>query len=616
MQTTQLNRVGIQTSIVDFVKDHWGLEIEAKDIHLENTREEFEGDVTLIVFPLVKILKKNPDLIGQSIGEFLVNQYVEIESYHLIKGFLNLIFGREYWLDLLRSKMALPGFGQAESQDKTVLVEFCSPNTNKPLHLGHIRNILIGDAVSRILTSCGYGVKKVQIVNDRGIAICKSMLAWQLFGENQTPESTQTKGDHFVGDYYVLFENRFKEEYKAWQTSAVAESIFLEKCKEGQSRDQFFSDFKNEYFNVYSVLGAQVKKMLLDWESGDEVTRALWSKMNEWVYQGFELTYRSLGVFFDKLYYESNTYLLGKKWILEGLEKDLFIQKEDGSVWVDLRDAGWDEKILLRSDGTSVYITQDIGTVMEREKDFSPFKMIYVVADEQNYHFEVLFKTLGKLLYPKASQLYHLSYGMVELPSGRMKSREGTVVDADDLIAEVVEEASLSSQQKDSGFFSSPQEKEVLDRMVGLGALKYYMLKVHPKRKMIFNPTESLDLQGNTGPYIQNAYVRIKSILRKAGPFNSFENPSNLSAQELDLIKQMSYFESVLLESSQQLDPSILAGFAYALAKKFHKYYHDTAILATKEDALRNFRLFLIETLSSVLEKSMNLLGIEMPEKM
>jgi arginyl-tRNA synthetase len=616
MHTISPHKEEIAKSIVACIHQQWQIDINEKELHLEITREEFVGDITLVVFPLVKILRKSPDYIGETIGTYLIENLDFLENFNLIKGFLNLKLKNSFWLNFLNEYIASTQFGRLSKKEERILVEFCSPNTNKPLHLGHIRNILIGDSISKILDFCGYDVKKVQIINDRGIAICKSMLAWKLYGENKTPDSVAMKGDHFVGYYYVLFENKFKEEYKEWQTTNVAQKLFTDKGRENQSKERFFLDFKNDYFNTYSTLGNQVKNMLLEWEEGKEDTRNLWDKMNQWVYQGFDKTYESLGVSFDKLYYESNTYLLGKKWILDGLEKQLFIQKDDGSVWVDLKDSGWDEKILLRNDGTSVYITQDIGTVFEREKDFSPTKMIYVVADEQNYHFEVLFKTLEKLQYAKSSQLYHLSYGMVELPSGRMKSREGTVVDADDLIAEVIEEASSSSMQKDSNFFSSIEEKHLLDQMVGLGALKYYILKVHPKKKMIFNPVESLDLQGNTGPYIQNAYVRIRSILRKSGNFTAVNTPTQISDQEVDLIKSMSYFQSVVLEAAQQLDPSLLSSFSYTLAKKFHKYYHDTAILATKEDELRNFRLYLIHNLSTVLEKSMNLLGIQMPEKM
>lgn len=606
----------LQNELAVIINGLFSTGIKPEDLTVELTRSEFEGDYTLVIFPLVKALKVKPQELAEVIGSAVLNKLDYIEKYSSVGGFLNFKFRSEFWLDMLESHLSKKDYGRGDSINSTLLIEYCSPNTNKPLHLGHIRNVLIGWSMYEILTFYGYNVIKTQIINDRGVAICKSMLAWQKFGNNATPESTGIKSDHFVGDYYVTFEKKLKEEYGAWQNTEGL-SVYQSRGKEGESADDFFKRYKNDYFNHISELGAEVREMLLKWENGDEEVIALWKKMNGWVYEGFEETYKKIGIDFDKLYYESDTYLLGKKYIEEGLEKGVFYRKEDGSVWVDLTDEGLDEKILLRSDGTSVYITQDIGTALVRDEEFNPSSMIYVVADEQNYHFEVLFKTLKKLGYPHYDKLYHLSYGMVELPSGRMKSREGTVVDADDLMEEVKAVAAQSAFEKGdlSGF--SEEEQNDLFAKVGSAALKYFILKVQPKKKMIFNPEESVDLQGNTGPYIQNAYVRIKSILRKAGQTGEYDLSKVMPDElETDLIKHIYLFKSVVEEAASTYDPSAIAGYNYQLAKKLHKYYHDVPILSDTDVNTKNFRLFLIGVIADVLEKGMKLLGIEMPERM
>lgn len=606
----------LQNELAEIINDLFSINMKPEELTVELTRSEFEGDYTLVLFPLVKPLKTKPQDLAEAIGNAILPKLDYIEKYSSVGGFLNLKFKSDFWLDMLDKHLSQKDYGRGQEKDASVMIEYCSPNTNKPLHLGHIRNVLIGWSMYEILTFYGYNVVKTQIINDRGVAICKSMLAWQKYGNNETPASTNQKSDHFVGDYYVTFETKLKEEYKAWQESEGL-TIYQSKKKEDESEETFFKRYKNDYFNHISILGAEVREMLINWENGDKETLDLWNKMNGWVYEGFNETYKNIGIDFDKLYYESDTYLLGKKYIEDGLEKGVFYQKEDGSVWVDLTDEGLDEKILLRSDGTSVYITQDIGTALLRDQDFNPSSMIYVVADEQNYHFEVLFKTLKKLGYPNYEKLYHLSYGMVELPSGRMKSREGTVVDADDLMAEVKKIASESAAEKGDLSAFTKEEQEDLFSKVGLAALKYFILKVQPKKKMIFNPEESVDLQGNTGPYIQNAYVRIKSILRKAGETKAFDKSAiQMDELEIDLVKYLYLFESVVEEAATTYDPSAIAGYNYQLAKKLHKYYHDTPILSDANQNTKNFRLFLIGVIADILEKGMKLLGIQMPERM
>ena len=548
----------------------------------------------------------------------MVEQVEQIESYNVIKGFLNLVVKDQYWIEFLQDINSQTNYGQQATNGEKVMVEFSSPNTNKPLHLGHIRNILLGWSTSRILEAAGYEVVRVQIVNDRGIAICKSMLAWEQFGEGETPNSSGIKSDHFVGKYYVLFEKKFQEEYKKWQQSEQGQAILNDKQKEGQDEAAFFKAYKNTYFNEYSELGKEAKAMLLKWEEGEETTIALWKKMNNWVYEGFDITYDNLGVHFDKLYYESDTYLLGKKTIEKGLESDIFYRKDDQSIWIDLEDAKLDHKLVLRSDGTSVYMTQDIGTAQLRYADYGVNKMVYVVADEQNYHFKVLFEIMKRLGEPYAEGMHHLSYGMVDLPSGRMKSREGTVVDADDLMAEVIEEARSNSSERGTLIDLSQEEQANIIRMIGLAALKYFIIRVNPQKRMTFDPKESVDMQGQTGPYIQNAYVRIQSVLRKAGEADLGEakNYTTLEAQEKDIILQLFEFPNVIQTAAKDFDPSAVAAFCYDLAKSYHKFYHDLQILKAPTPEAKAFRLMLSTELANVLKFGMDLLGIEMPHKM
>jgi arginyl-tRNA synthetase len=608
----------IQHHLTLAVKELYGLDISDNLLPITPTRKEFQGDFTVVTFPLTKLAKKKPDFIGEELGHILVRDLPQIDSFNVIQGFLNLSFVPSFWNAFVLSLQDNPTFGELPANGERVLVEFSSPNTNKPLHLGHIRNILIGWSVSKILKAAGFDVFNVQIINDRGIAICKSMLARKIWGAGKTPENTGIKGDFFVGSYYVLFEQKFQEEYAAWQLTTEAREVFESKKKEDQSELAFFKSYKDLYFNAYSELGKQAAEMLRNWEAGEEETIATWSKMNQWVYAGFDHTYQLLGVHFDKLYYESETYLLGKDIVQEGIEKSVFYKEADGSVWIDLTDVKLDKKVVLRKDGTSVYITQDLGTAELRYDDFKANKMIYVVADEQNYHFQVLFEIAKKLKVPYAEGLHHLSYGMVDLPTGKMKSREGTVVDADDLIAEVVLEARKNSEERGVLADLTDAERSEIIRKIGLAALKYFIIKVQPQKRMTFDPKESVDMQGQTGPYIQNAFVRIQSVLRKAGDFdaNIAENYLEFVLEEREIIQQLYQYPSVIEESALQYDPSAIANYAYALAKNYHRFYHEHSILKADDLAVRSFRLCMSKAVGSVLNHSMNLLGIEMPEKM
>ncbi|HMP29619.1 MAG TPA: arginine--tRNA ligase, partial [Saprospiraceae bacterium] len=474
-----------------------------------------------------------------------------------------------------------------------------------------------GWSCAKIFEANGYEIIKTQIINDRGIAICKSMLAWQKYGEGKTPLSENIKGDYFVGDYYVLFESKFKEEYLQWQNTAEAKDVFIKRADLSQTEETFYKEYKNEYFNNFSTLGGEARKMLIDWENGHEETVKLWRQMNQWVYDGFDITYKELGVTFDQLYYESDTYLLGKDAVQHGLKQGVFFQKDDGSIWVDLTDVGMDHKIVQRRDGTSVYITQDLGTAMMRYRDHKVDNMVYTVADEQDYHFQVLFEILKRLGEPYADGLYHLSYGMVELPDGKMKSREGTVVDADDLIAEVIQEAYNNTVERGEVAEMTSTEQEETIRKIGLGALKYFMIKVQPKKRMIFDPKESVDLHGQTGPYIQNAYVRIRSILRKNTlTITSFDTYSSIEPQEKVLLQLLMEYPQVLTQACKDYDPSAVANYCYSLAKEFHKFYHDVRILGAESEAAKGFRIHLCTIISDILQRSMALLGIEMPERM
>lgn len=595
-------------------------QIPAADIALTPTRREFQGDYTLVVFPFTKWVKKAPDAIAAELGAYLKEHLPVVADFNVVKGFLNLVLSDQVWNELLEDLYARPNHGRHPANGQKVMVEYCSPNTNKPLHLGHVRNILLGWSTSKILEAAGYEVVRVQIINDRGIAICKSMLAWQKYANGATPQSAGVKSDHFVGDYYVEFEKRFREEYAAWQQSLEADKVFETYQKEGQSREQFFKDFKDRYFNQYSILGREAADMLRRWEAGDPEVLALWQQMNQWVYDGFEQTYAQLGVSFDKYYYESDTYLLGKDIVEEGLQRGIFYREADGSVWINLEDAGMDKKVLQRSDGTSIYITQDLGTARQRYQEYGIERMVYVVADEQNYHFQVLFEVLKRMGEPYAHGLYHLSYGMVELPTGRMKSREGTVVDADDLIAEVTNVARANSQERGTLADLPPDEQEAIIRQIALAALKFHIIKVQPKKRMIFIPEESVDLQGQTGPYIQNAYVRIRSVLRKAAEEHTEMSASSQYARledlEKELLRSLYEFPDIVKRAAAEYDPSHIAGYAYNLAKNFHRFYHDHSILRAESEAAKSFRLKLAQAVSQALKTAMDLLGIEMPEKM
>ena len=608
----------IQDGVAKGVKELYDHDIDPSSVNLSGTRKEFEGDYTVVVFPFTKAAKKKPDVIGEELGNYLTQNIGQLVRFNVIKGFLNLVVSDDYWTDFLQDIAQQEQYGQHQPNGKKVMVEFSSPNTNKPLHLGHIRNILLGWSTSRILEAAGYEVVRVQIVNDRGIAICKSMLAWQKFGEGATPESMGKKSDHFVGHFYVLFEQKFKEEYTAWQASEEGQKVFAEKQKKDQDQTAFFKAYKNTYFNEYSALGQEAKSMLLQWEAGDEATIALWKKMNNWVYQGFDVTYQNLGVHFDKLYYESNTYLLGKETVLNGLENSTFYKKEDGSVWIDLEDAKLDHKLVLRSDGTSVYMTQDIGTAQLRYQDYGVDKMVYVVADEQDYHFKVLFEILKRLGEPYADGLHHLSYGMVDLPSGKMKSREGTVVDADDLMAEVKEEARMNSGERGTIIDLPKEEQDDIIRKIGLAALKYFIVRVNPQKRMTFDPKESVDMQGQTGPYIQNAFVRIQSVLRKAGEidFAKAKDYTTLQPQEKDILLQLFDFPNIIEQAANDYDPSHVGAYCYNLAKLYHKFWHDLPMLKAETEAAKVFRLMLSTQLAKTLQFGMDLLGIEMPHKM
>lgn len=603
------------------VNDRFHVMIPIDQIIINETRKEFEGDFTIVLFPFVKLFGKPIEEIGQILGQKLVDDQHFVHGFNVVKGFLNITLSDSFWLEVMDVLTENPVIGKSKLKKGKVLVEFASPNTNKPLHLGHIRNILLGWSMSKIYEANGYDVIKTQVINDRGIAICKSMYAWKSWGNGATPESLQVKGDHFVGDFYVLFEKKFQEEYKLWQQSNDAQTLFSQNGQ-SNSQEEFFKGYKNQYFNEKSKIGHDARKMLLDWEANDESTRQLWMKMNQWVYDGFETTYHDLGVSFDTTYYESDTYLLGKKAVKAGLDSGVFFKEPDGSVWIDLTDAGMDKKIMLRSDGTSVYITQDIGTAQQRYEDFQVSKMIYTVGDEQDYHFKVLFEVLKRLQEPFADGLYHLSYGMVELPTGKMKSREGTVVDADDIISEVIQEAALLTAERGEISHLSETEKADIIRKIGLAALKFFIIKVAPKKKMIFDPKDSVDLQGQTGPYIQNAYVRIQSLLRKAAEQNINlnqrydQNLITFNAYERSLLKQVMQFSDIVSNAAVTYDPSIIANFSYQLAKDFHRFYHEVRILNAENADVKVSRLKISKVVGDVLKAAFDLLGIEMPDRM
>ncbi|SHM29382.1 arginyl-tRNA synthetase [Chryseobacterium carnipullorum] len=567
---------------------------QLKDIKLEiqENKTEFEGDFTIVTFPLVKQLKKNPESIGVELGGALTEQEDLFESFNVVKGFLNIKVKNQLFVDNFRS--VSNDFDTIEKKNETVMVEYSSPNTNKPLHLGHVRNNLLGFSVAQILKEAGYEVIKSQIINDRGIHICKSMLAWEKFGHGETPESTHTKGDKFVGNYYVEFDKNYKKE--------IAELI-----EAGSTEDQAKKD---------APLIVEAQKMLLDWENDDETVRKLWKEMNAWVYKGFSETYKRLGVDFDQVQYESNTYILGKDLIQEGLDKGILYQKEDGSVWCDLTDEGLDQKLLLRSDGTSVYMTQDLGTAVERFKQNNIQKLIYTVGNEQDYHFQVLFKILKKLGYSWADQLFHLSYGMVELPNGKMKSREGTVVDADELMQEMYETAKSITTELGKLEGLSDDEKEVSYEIIGLAALKYFMLKVDPKKKMLFDPAESVEFSGNTGPFILYTYARIQSLLSKAEVDYKEISEVTLNQHEKELIMLLTNYKTVVAKSAEALSPALVANYVYDLVKAYNSFYQSNVILKHEDENLKKFRLNLSDLTAKTIKKSLTLLGIGTVDRM
>lgn len=590
----------IQSIVKDAVSELYALELEATQIQIQKTRKEFEGDLTVVTFPFVKAAKKSPEATGQEIGEYLQENNGLITGFNVIKGFLNLSISKNYWLQLLNKIRSADNFGfNMDGDGEIMMVEYSSPNTNKPLHLGHIRNNLLGYSIAQIQRANGWKVVKTNIVNDRGIHICKSMLAWKLFGNGETPESSGLKGDHLVGKYYVEFDKAYKAEIK-------------ELIAQGMSED----DAKKS-----APLIQQAQQMLVAWENHDPEVYGLWEMMNGWVYAGFDETYKQLGVDFDKIYYESQTYLDGKAKVEEGLDKGVFYKREDGSVWADLTADGLDEKLLLRADGTSVYMTQDIGTAALRYSEYDIKKMVYVVGNEQNYHFQVLALLLDKLGFAWGKDLVHFSYGMVELPEGKMKSREGTVVDADDLMEEMIDTARETARELGKLDQSSEEEIEEIARMVGLGALKYFMLKVDPKKNMTFNPKESIDFNGNTGPFIQYTHARIKSVLRKAaeqGIITGVPVTENLplSDKESNLVQLLSAFPTIVREAGQEFSPAVIANYVYELVKEYNQFYHDFSILREENPELKYFRLVLSAAVADVIRKGMDLLGIDVPERM
>ncbi len=593
----------IIAAVIEGIKNLYGQDVNEKDVQLQKTKKEFEGHLTLVVFPFLRISRKKPEDTAQEIGQYLKTSIPEvIAGFNVIKGFLNLSIASSSWVDLLTDINHDEKYGitEAKADAPLVMIEYSSPNTNKPLHLGHVRNNLLGAALSNVMAANGNRVVKTNIVNDRGIHICKSMLAWLKYGNGATPESTGIKGDHLIGDYYVAFDKHYKEEVK-------------ELMEKGMSEEEA----KNE-----APLIKEAREMLVKWEHNDPEVRALWRKMNEWVYAGFDITYKALGVSFDKIYYESDTYLEGKEKVMEGLEKGLFFRKEDGSVWADLTKEGLDEKLLLRSDGTSVYMTQDIGTAKLRFQDYPINKMIYVVGNEQNYHFQVLSILLDKLGFEWGKDLVHFSYGMVELPNGKMKSREGTVVDADDLIEEMVKTARKMSEDKINKLTDiTEEEANEIARIVGLGALKYFILKVDARKNMLFNPAESIDFNGNTGPFIQYTYARIRSILRKAAAAGItipevLPHNVELSEKEISLIQTLTDFKTVVKQAGNDYNPSCIANYCYDLVKEYNQFYHDFSILREEDENKKLVRLALSANVGKVVRTGMGLLGIEVPERM
>jgi len=584
-------------AVLAAIKDLYGQEVDPKMVQVQKTRSEFEGNLTLVVFPFLKISRKKPEDTAADLGEWLKNNCELVSDYNVVKGFLNLVISAQTWTDLLNKIDADEHYGEKQStaDSKLVMIEYSSPNTNKPLHLGHVRNNLLGWSLAKIMEANGNRVVKTNIVNDRGIHICKSMLAWLKWGNGETPETSGKKGDHLIGDYYVAFDKHYREEIK----ELVAQGMDEEKAKQE------------------APLIKEAHEMLVKWENNDPEVRALWKKMNEWVYAGFDETYKALGVSFDKIYYESQTYLEGKEKVEEGLQKGFFYRRDDNSVWADLTKEGLDEKLLLRSDGTSVYMTQDIGTAKLRFQDFPIDQMIYVVGNEQNYHFQVLSILLDKLGFKWGKDLVHFSYGMVELPNGKMKSREGTVVDADDLIAAMIADARKTSDELGKNADLTEEERQEIARKVGMGALKYFILKVDARKNMLFNPEESIDFNGNTGPFIQYTYARIQSILRKAGEQTAVLPAAyKPSKKEVDLIQKISEYGAAVEQAGKDYSPSGIANYCYELTKAFNQFYHDYSILNADTEEEKQFRLVLARNVGKTIKNGMALLGIEVPERM
>ncbi len=599
----------ITQTAIEAVKQLYGQEVSADSLQPQKTKSNFQGNLTLVVFPLLKISRKKPEDTAEEIGAYLKEHCEAVADYNVVKGFLNLTISTEAWVGLLNDINAQPHFGEKQPTEDSplVMVEYSSPNTNKPLHLGHVRNNLLGWSLAKIMEANGNKVIKTNIVNDRGIHICKSMLAWLKWGNGETPESSGKKGDHLIGDYYVAFDKHYREECAELKTQYMAQGMDEEKATEKAKAE--------------APLIKEAHQMLVKWEQGDPEVRALWQRMNEWVYAGFDETYKALGVSFDKIYYESNTYLEGKKKVEEGLAKGLFFRKEDNSVWADLTDEGLDQKLLLRSDGTSVYMTQDIGTADMRFRDFPIDKMIYVVGNEQNYHFQVLSILLDRLGFKWGKDLVHFSYGMVELPNGKMKSREGTVVDADDLVAAMIAEARQTSDELGKFKDMSEEEKQEIARIVGMGALKYFILKVDARKNMLFNPEESIDFNGNTGPFIQYTYARIRSVARKAAE-EGIQLPDNLPAdaplneKEINLIQKLNDYGAAVAQAGLDYSPSGIANYCYELTKEFNQFYHDYSILNAESQEEKITRLVLANNVGKVIKNGMALLGIEVPERM
>ena len=596
----------ISNSVIEAVKALYGQEVAPKMVQIQKTKQEFEGNLTLVVFPFLKISKKKPEDTAQEIGQYLQDNCSAVATFNVVKGFLNLVIAQSAWLQLLADIDADAKYGERKADENSplVMIEYSSPNTNKPLHLGHVRNNLLGWSLAKIMEANGNKVVKTNIVNDRGIHICKSMLAWLKYGNGETPETSGKKGDHLIGDYYVAFDKHYREEVKQLTAKYVAEGMDTEEAEKKAKEE--------------APLIKEAHEMLVKWEQNDPEVRALWEKMNNWVYAGFDETYKALGVGFDKIYYESQTYLKGKAKVEEGLAKGLFERHADNSVWADLTNEGLDQKLLLRSDGTSVYMTQDIGTAEMRFKDYPIDKMIYVVGNEQNYHFQVLSILLDRLGFKWGKELVHFSYGMVELPNGKMKSREGTVVDADDLIATMIADAKQTSEELGKFADMTDEERNEIARIVGLGALKYFILKVDARKNMLFNPEESIDFNGNTGPFIQYTYARIRSIMRKAAEMNIpvGEMKAELSQKEIDLIQKMSDYASAVEQAGKDYSPSGIANYCYELTKDFNQFYHDYSILKEEDVQKRAVRLKIAANVAKVISNGMALLGIEVPERM